>query len=452
MIIKGNRVILPLDVIKYILKKWYIGIVGTLVIAVLFTGYAYYKDKKNVANQANLDREATEYDINEFTEEELNQAQNAVDAYNTLAKTQNYYDNSYIQKVDPFAVAQTTLYYKIVVDSSKLDESQKGQENNLAMVVRNEYMYYIYRGNLGTDVAEKIGVDPQYITELVTVENDGNVALSVILRASDIVPGFADAVIEAMDEYNTEMNKSYAIHTATLQDRYEAVMRLDDFYNRQRNSTSELNTCTNNLNNILNKMSMKQVAYYNGETGNSFQYLDQETGESPSSYVSMGKKGLIKNGIIGAAAGVIVVCVIEMFLYMYSSMIISNTDYTMSLGMVLLGEDKDEIQKKLAIAKIKGLCVKKDITTLTIATTAKQLTEDKLRWLKDALSKEGITANIEGIIKDSPEKIDRTIASKAMVLCEIQGVSKYKDVDEEASLCDDCGLELLGVINCARVK
>lgn len=446
--LKGNRVILPIDVIKYILKRWYVVIIVAVVVAGLYTGYSYYKDSKAVAAQAQKDAQAKEYDIDDFTEEEFNTVQNAVDAYTTLKNTQNYYDNSYIQKVDPFAVERTTLRIMVEVQPESDDEEDIIEAESTSNLLRNKYYQYVQKGDLGKAIAEKIGVEPQYITEIVGVENEGNTIFSVLLYASDMVPDFSQTAQIVLEEYRKELEINNSKHTLTVTDEFETVLRVDDYYNRQRNSTSEINTCTNNLNNLLNKMSMEQVAYYNEQTGNEFVYLNQETKEPEGRYESIGKVGLIKKAVIGGALGVILSCVIELLKYMYSVKVISETDYIYSLGVTYLGNDKNETEKKLSVEKALNACKKNDVKKIVLSGTNDELLKNKIKMqIKEALDKEGIEVKcIEGIMEDS-EKMKELLETGNLLLLEGIGKSKLMKINEVVDLCTDCKVNLLGIIN-----
>lgn len=447
--LKGNRIILPFDVLKHILKHWYRAVIIAIIIAIAFAGYVYLNDKKKTNAQAAHDKKAQEYNLEDFTEDELNQAQNAVDAYEVLCKSQNYYDNSYIQKVDPFAVHRTVLYYRIDMNMAKLPENLVGQEGNLAAALRTEYNYYVSRGDLGTDVAEKLGIDPQYITELISVENEGNVGFNVIFYASDLVPDFSDTIKTVLEEHRAELEKDRNAHILTINNEYDSVLRVDDYYNRQKNSVGDLNNQKNTLNSLLNKLSMEQVAYYNAQTGNDFVYINQETGKEDEAYVSIGKSGLIKKSVIGAIIGVALALVIEMFIFMYSKKVVSESDFTATLGMVLIGNDKNEEDRKVAITKIKNICSKENLKNVIIAGTSEELLKkDIINDLKSEMTDVGISVEVISNFVNDSSKVDKVLKNPNVILAEGVGTSIFPKVMEEADFCENYNINLLGVINC----
>ena len=449
--LKNNRIILFSDVLRSILKHFIRVCIVTAVLTVLLSAYFYIQDKRKTAAQANLDAEASHYDLAAFTGDELIQAQNAIDARSVLDDTQKYYDNSYIQKVDPFAVHQTTLYYKVKMDSSRLPENLVGQEGTLEAALRTEYYYYVARGDLGTDVAEVLGIEPQYITELISIENDGNTAFSVICRASDLIPEFADTVCSVLAEHGKELEPSFYAHSLILNDKFETVVRIDDYYNRQRNSTSEINTCTNNLNGLLNKLNMQQVAYYNAETGSDFWFIDQETGKPAERYESLGRSGLIKRAIISLIIAAAFACVFELFLYMYSPRIIAESDYSASLGIDVIGNSGSEESGDLAIVKLRSMCERNKIERLVITSTEPSLLKNGyVSKIKEALE------NTEIVILNDPVnasvQLQDLLSTGNAVLLEKIGKSKYSKVREISETCEKNGVKLLGVIDCGKSR
>ncbi len=448
--LKGNRIVLASDVIKHIRKHWKRALIIALVITVLYAAYTYIDDARKVRAQAAADEAAKQVSIEDFTEEELTDVQNAIDAYNLLQDTQTYHDNSYIMKVDPYAVNQVVINFRVEMDSSKLPADQVGQEANLAGVLRNEYVAYINKSDLGTDVAERIGVDPQYITEIISVENEGNIGFNVYLRGIDLVPDFEDSVKICLNKFTQELeNGDYYAHSLTVNNEYEATVRIDDYYNRQKSSINEIIACTNNVTNFIKKMTPEQVAYYNAETGSNEVGYDQETGEEIERYESVGMIGLIKKDIIGIVIGIVLAVLIELFIYMYYKKVVTESDFTIAMGMVLLGDNTSEDNKNVVISKIKNICKQNDIKKLALISTEEDILKtDLVDSIKEALSNNEVVVSINADILKSADKIDEVLEASAVVLIEGVGKSVLNKVNEEAEFIEDYKLNLLGVVNC----
>ncbi len=447
--LKGNRIVLASDVIKHIRKHWKRALIIALVITVLYAAYTYIDDVRKVKAQAAADEVAKQYNIEDFTEEELTDVQNAIDAYNLLQNTQVYHDNSFIIKADPYAVKRVVINFRVEIDSSELPADLVGQEANLAGAIRNEYVAYINKFDLGTDVAEKLKIDPQYITELISVENEGNIGFNIYLNAYDLVPDFEDSVKICLNKYAKELEENYYAHSLMVNEEYEATIRIDDYYSRQINSINQINSCTNNLANFIKKMSVEQVAYYNAETGNEAVYYDQETGEEIERYESAGMSGLLKKDIIGIIIGVIAAVLIELFIYMYSKKVVTESDFTIAMGMVLLGDNTSEDNKNVVISKIRNICKQNDIKKLALISTEEDILKtDLVDSIKETLNNNEISVSVSSDILKNADKIDEVLDASAVVLIEGVGKSVLNKVNEEAEFIEDYKLNLLGVVNC----
>ena len=447
--LKGNRIVLASDVVKHIRKYWKRALIIALVIIVLYAAYTYIDNMRKVKAQEAADETAKQYNIDNFTEEALTDVQNAIDAYKLLQDTQTYHDNSFIMKVDPYAVNQTTINFRVEMDSSKLPADQVGQEATLAGVLRNEYVAYILKSDLGTDVGNRLEIDPQYITELISVENEGNIGFNVIIRASDLVPDFVDSVKICLNKYTEELEENYYEHYLTINNEYEAIVRVDDYYNRQKSSINEINSCTNNVTNFIKKMSMEQVAYYNAETGSDAVCYDQETGEEIERYESVSLSGLIKKDIIGVVIGIILAVVIELFIYMYSKKVTCESDFTITLGMILLGDNKNEDNKKIVIAKILNICKQGNINKLALVSSDEEIIKSSFATeIIEKLKKDNIDITVNADIMKNADKIEKVLDASGIVLIEGVGKSLLDKVNDEAEFIEDYNLNLLGVVNC----
>jgi len=303
---------------------------------------------------------------------------------------------------------------------------------------------------LGTDVAERIGVDPQYITEIISVENEGNIGFNVYLRGIDLVPDFEDSVKICLNKFTQELeNGDYYAHSLTVNNEYEATVRIDDYYNRQKSSINEIIACTNNVTNFIKKMTPEQVAYYNAETGSNEVGYDQETGEEIERYESVGMIGLIKKDIIGIVIGIVLAVLIELFIYMYYKKVVTESDFTIAMGMVLLGDNTSEDNKNVVISKIKNICKQNDIKKLALISTEEDILKtDLVDSIKEALSNNEVVVSINADILKSADKIDEVLEASAVVLIEGVGKSVLNKVNEEAEFIEDYKLNLLGVVNC----
>lgn len=448
--LKGNRIVLASDVIKHIRKHWKRALIIALVITVIYAAYTYIDDARKVRAQAAADEAAKQYDINNFTEEELTEVQNAIDAYNLLQDTQTYHDNSYIMKVDPYVVNNTIINYRVEIDLNNIPIEQVGQETNLAGTLRNEYVSYILKSSLGRDVGERLGISPQYITELIYVENEGNNGFYIYLRATDLVPDFEDAVKICLNNYSKKLvDEGFTEHFLTVNSEYDATFRMDDYYNRQKTSISEILSCTNIVNNLVKDFSKEQLAYYNAETGSDAVCYDQEAGEEIERYESVGITGLIKKDIIGIIIGVIAAVLIELFIYMYSKKVVTESDFTIAMGMVLLGDNTSEDNKNVVISKIRNICKQNNIKKLALISTKEDILKtDLVDSIKEALSNNEVVVSINADILKSADKIDEVLDASAVVLIEGVGKSVLNKVNEEAEFIEDYKLNLLGVVNC----
>ena len=439
------RMVSPRDVFEYILPRWYVLLIGAILGCVLMVAYTYYQDKKAI--QKEIDDYS--YNVEDFTEEQMIDIQNAIDAKNILDNTQSYYDRSYIQKVDPFAVESKMLYYK--VELAPLPENLAGQEGTYIARLRDEYAMYVSKGTMGEDVAEILDDDSACISELISYDNlgtDGNSCFFITLRAVDRVEGFEDAVVEALTNKGAELTSAYVSHNIRMYDNMSSAIRVDDFYNRQKNSNGEINTCTSNLASMIKKLDTHQVGYYNDQTQDEQLGYNQETGKELEAYEVKNKKDFIKMGAVGGVAGIAAAVMILLFIVMYSKRIISMSDYSVSIGLDVIENLTDNDAVNRATVRVLAGCKKNNISRIAIISTDKALLEDeKIKNMISNMGKSGVEAIILTDVSSDYKELNTLLNIGCAVMAEKKNVSKYNNVLDIYENCKQSNVKLLGVVN-----
>ena len=331
--------------------------------------------------------------------------------------------------------------------------------------ILSAYIAYIRNGGLADSVAESKELKGDYtaaqIKELLDVSYDSamqtNGGLCLYVYGTNLVPGLDELAKETLIQYAGEL-KNVEKHTLVMTDTQTAVVRSDTIYNVQRTIYTERVNTKDRLKNAVDALSGNTLTYYNGivedekEQALKEEKLE-ETGTTadavPAPHVD--KKKLIKYGLVGGVLGAAGSIVILLLCFMYSKVIVADTDYTLTMGMKLLGNiSESEMQEQLGfvVAKILAACKKKEITKLAlISSDMRNISENMQEDLVKKLEKQGIQLDVLAEIVTDSEAMSKLFAEGAAVMIEKKGVSLYQRVYDMVDLCMENEVSILGVID-----
>ena len=119
------------------------------------------------------------------------------------------------------------------------------------------------------------------------------------------------------------------------------------------------------------------------------------------------------------------------------------------MGMILLGDNKNEDNKKIVIAKILNICKQGNINKLALVSSDEEIIKSSFATeIIEKLKKDNIDITVNADIMKNADKIEKVLDASGIVLIEGVGKSLLDKVNDEAEFIEDYNLNLLGVVNC----
>ena len=448
---QNDRVIKVKNVFVYIRR--YITLVFVLAIcgAVGLAGLCYLKNKREIDAEQSQTPVKLEDMYEEFSEAEKADISYALYSYDRMAEMEQYLDESLYMQIEPYHMQQKTYQFQIKLDVTLDTVEERTEAQNQIL---SAYIAYIRNGGLADSVAESKELKGDYtaaqIKELLYVSYDSamqtNGGLCLYVYGTNLVPGLDELAKETLIQYAGEL-KNVEKHTLVMTDTQTAVVRSDTIYNVQRTIYTERVNTKDRLKNAVDALSGNTLTYYNGIVEDEKeQALKEEKPEEagttadavPAPHVD--KKKLIKYGLVGGILGAAGSIVILLLCFMYSKVIVADTDY--------ISESEMQEQLGFVVAKILAACKKKEITKLAlISSDMRNISENMQEDLVKKLEKQGIQLDVLAEIVTDSEAMSKLFAEGAAVMIEKKGVSLYQRVYDMVDLCVENEVSILGVID-----
>ena len=277
-----------------------------------------------------------------------------------------------------------------------------------------------------------------------------NVGFCMYVYGTDLIPDIDELAYEALIAY-TDTVKNVAKHKLVLINKASAVVRSDSIYNNQRYVYTERVTSNERLKNAISLLSGDTLTYYNESVKEDSKTKEELVTESQT---SVDRKKLVKYGIVGGMLGVAGALVLLMFCFMYSKYIVADTDYTLTMGIKLLGHISETDLKKqigFVIAKILAVCKKKQITKVALVSSdMSKISEDVRLHLIKMLEEQGVKLIMVPDVTTDSNSMAELFAMGNAIMIEKTGVSLYQKVYDMTDLCIENEVSLLGVVDIQR--
>lgn len=452
---KTERVISIKELIKYILNKYiFVGI--CLLCGAIFLAGMYFL--KNRGEDGSVESSTIKYEdmYEDFTDEEKAELQYALYTHERLVEIEKYIENSIYMQLDPYNLQQSTMVFNIeLVGYENLDVEEKREMVNQLVSV---YYRYVVNGGLVTDLVES-GDMPENATsemlyEVIFAGYDGELEYNgnfyVGTYASDILPGITESIQECISNYSTEMSKSIK-HKVTLMDSFLATLKNDSIYNAQRNYYTERNSNIDRAEYAASTLTGDLLTYYNYEIAKQEgENVDESVTVTNASDSGISWKQMIKYGIVGGILGIVGACGLLLFMFMFSKTIVSDADYTLTMGLkylVKVKSDSNDDDLKFAAVKIKAACKKAEIDKIALISSNKENLENKDKQLSELLSKHNINVDILSAPMLDCDVMGKLFELGNCFIMEKTGVSKYSSVQDMVALCNENNINILGVVD-----
>lgn len=486
---KDGRTISIVELVKYIILKWRLLLIGMVIIAILMGSYAaakaYMTKNELKSQQENPDFEQYESSLTEDEIREVKDAENNYLTYEDIYKDYQYYmSNSIRMQLDANSVPTKKIIYQI---------SGHDQVRDIADTYRD-----VFPDN---DICERISeetdldVDVSYIKELVSVtnsymdmitfdgqqisnviegneENSNSILMSITIISDDKEHcGGISSIIE------TELDNT----TEVLQERFGGfvIQKVSDYYCEETNKEllsdqheriSEMNNLNSIMNNLKASLTEPQQAYLSALLAN-----DEETGSDFQEEVVQVQYINLKYIFVGAILGVLIVGFCLVCRFLTNKHLISNCFIEMDLKSSLLetfGEKnkrkkigskfdnwlkswfepqnesftEDEKLQMLA-ANIRVLMQKKGLKEVCITGTVK--TNETLSFLKklqEVLVDNKVNFFVTQSILYDATSMEKFAAADGVIFVEQREKSLMKEMLEETEYSNKYGVNVMGFV------
>lgn len=434
------------------IRKWKVVLVCAVVFGLLFTWVMY--DNQQTKYKRIYENAWTEQDENTWTEQD----KMVIDSYEILQQKMNqlsgYMENSLILKLDFSNVNQAILNYQ--VDANEIKKYD----------VANALANYVNQGALASALSEKEEYgEAKYVQEILQAEiagttagiESGVVTITIlaetgeecIKRAKDVAE-LVQVYIEAIKDIENESS----IHL--IQKDY-VVKTLSSVYTMQKNFHTEYATTKNEYMASVEKLTDLQIAYIlsqNNELSTEF------SGILGVAYPRVN----IMAFVTGAFLGIVFACIMVVVATIFGGRIQSDKEILKRLGICHLGnvsmlQDKgldsivaklygksinrnssvqlNEIASRLQVIR-KNSEVNNVILIGTSETICGKYFDKRTEYLQNY--------KIVGNILENHEHIQEMEKNTNVILVETVGRTKVKDLYDEALLCLDANVNVVGYI------
>lgn len=462
------------DVFFYILRRIKVVIVLSLVLCMLGLSFAWFRKTTFVETYNMLDISSKipgETDDNYNNRcNKVNQAihvMETIDYLSTRAQIQNeYLSNSILMQLDPLNTAVSDAQLAIISDSEF-----SGVPDALCIA----YEIEIRNGDFINDVANSLGCEPKYVSELITVNssaiNEGNgddissstanasvviLNIEVVGESTEITDTILDSILTDIFTYNEEINSNVSIaHSIDLIGRQSSVSYSDSVSEAQliaSTYTHDIQQRINNQNNVLDSLA-KQLGYsdrnglYSPPTGN---------------IIANSKKPFIEFGLVGFLSGAILAVIILFATYVWGKKVLTQKQFFLMFNDI----DSIGICKPLSSKSVLSQYIDKktgDDIGLTV-DAIDRLISYNYRNLIVGMNKVLITSTLDSEyvkkkIKDldivgdvrldmfsNPDILAQAASYDGIVMIEQRALSDKKKVEAQIKLLKNTGRKIIGAV------
>ncbi len=438
------------DMLVILLKRAKLIVVLTLAFALLLGAFGVYRSYNAQSNGSGEDAYLQYQQNLEKAKQEYEQAERY------KAEAEAYLEDSIYYGIDPYnkGVASILFYVDTGYEVNPTLNYQSPDKTEHVVAAYTET--YKYDEEIITGLGEMVGedVDKKYILELINVESeDGNlVRITVVNGDADVASEMAHYIYETS---KGKIDSSVVQHTTGILADYSGY-EIDSAL-RTAHEASE-----NNLVKAITTHGEKRKAYEDLEKN------PVQVSAGGVSMMTLAKQG-IKYGILGAAVGFVMACVLALFMSMMGRRLENTADamarYKFPVLGVLPQENKGRWFKGwIRVLEGESDC-SYDVAARVVAANIDTVAGDKKVMLigtgAKALSERLASALMEAGEGDKPAEVKVVVGGNvledastvkalndidAVILMEQRGKAKIEQVDSEVLRIEALGKEILGIV------
>lgn len=433
------------NIVAQCIRNWRMILVVGLLFAVLISGLACMSDW-NGANSTST---------GELTEEDIVAIENYIALEEKYDSTSQYRNNSILNNLDYTNVDCGVLTY--YVDANE----------NVKYDVSSAIVCYVNGGGLAKTLSEIEGYPAEkYMQEIVSASiagaesgtESGVVTISVMGATKEDCLKYIESIEKEIETYIQSLKDNMGAFSMSLIQKNHIVKKAADVYAKQQTYLTEYTTVKNAYDFASANLTEIQKAY-----------IMSMTEEENDSEMNLGAKFNLLYVVVGIVVGVLIALIVIICITIFSGKIQTDKELLKRLNICHLGNvyyAKDTATEKFihkvlykniyfdvsrqinTISKRVDMVLKNDVSkkVYMVGTFDVANREDIEKWM-DAFKMQGIECIVIGNIINVPEKMDKLVANDNVVLVEEIGKTKIKDVYEEATLCMDAKVKVVGYIS-----
>ncbi len=443
-----------IDLLKRLLRKWYILGACAVALAILAAAYSYAKSGKA---QPAPSASAVSSEINTLksalSDEDAATAEAAAELYKT--EIAHYYSmldsaiSSALMKLDPSNTYKASAVYSVVdVSEDTLSNISRDYASSVAVLADSE----LKSAANAEEIAKKTGsLTADDIRALLTVEakSANTVTVSFYSDDKDLSTTGLNAAVALMDKVITKA-KDTLKSDVKLVDTYSSYGYDSIITDKQYAFTANCNTVLNTARTIATTFSKEQTDYYN--------YLIAHTDGTPENVVieadtepAPAKRSVSKKYILlGFLGGGFLAVMYYSLKYIFSSRLRTADDVNTLFNLSVIGTvNKSNVEKGIDIlaAELALDIAKKSAKSISIFGASSTDAANTFKAKLESLLKDKCAGSDIKVIKNvlgSEDDMKLLADSEYAILVEQTDVSKYEDIASELELCKKYEVNTLG--------
>ncbi len=480
------------DIFFKILYAWKGVIVSAIVFTIIFGGYAFYKYKRAQSDYevalANYEkngpavsqddddimitRERAEFEG--FSLDDATRINTALSYRREIENNEAYLNDSLLMRLNPNKIRACSFVYHVKAGSE--EESR----------VTSAYLGFVREGGLSAAIGSVFGeTETRFVSELITGDfvsavddTDPNLKTVVCnIGESDsfvvrvFIPdgvdeaGLANSVEKAFADEKQELAGSIGSHDLVLISKQTGDIVDTSLRDKKFVLLNQNNQIRNNIKTLTDGMSEKMLAIVYGN--------DKGSEDMGPTKPAFSKKYVLLGFLLGGFLAVVLVALKVIFSgklgnlaelkdYFGFRSLGNLSDKKKRRGLTGLfaslrhkNEKKmdDETRTDIICSNIELLCEKEEIKKLVLTgTETEKLDAGFKEKLIERLKSKGIEAECTGNICYDMQALRKTSEVGYAVVAEIEGLSKYREIEDEITALKDNGINILGCIGVGDVS
>lgn len=430
------------DLCVYILRKWKIIIVSTLIFTILLSLYGLYcKNRDSVSSELSI----SELTIN-MTNEEIQDVEDTADIikdYKTAYEQQKTYnEESILQNLDAFAINTCTLTFYI--DNNYEVIYPVVESSNNVLPITQTYVDLFNDLELYNEVSSKFNQDKPslYYKELVSINSDdkesGVFSVKIYGEDEKFLVDYSEIIEKYLFSKSEELQKLYGQHVIELVSNSFSVENDSSVYNIQQENISKIASIYSTMNSLESSFS-----------GDQYTYLKKLIHEEKETTVNV-----LKYVVIGFALGIIVPVFALILIYLFTDKIKNSRELAYSFGWFLLGELKykdknlsetNENALEVIVAQINALEFSNDDNLFIFSEN--NVIQEHTDLVENILkTKLGINVFCHTNLDSGKAIEDLSKSKNAIVVCQ-NNKSRFSNVKNFVSGCNYNDVNIIGYIS-----